>query len=268
MTRICYCQIAVKVATLLGLVQFSLAFAPLPPFATRYSTISRPTRLYQNFYDVWRSGAVADTMHLCEENVQECLDEFIQSDYGKQMFGCHDLAASIDITGELSFVDLTGPEVTLMLDGAFWHRRESVLGRAAVWLNARMPEITDVNVANLAELEDFEEIFDEDSGEQLYVDDKRAPDFNGDRGTMEYQGIDPDVSASQSSRHGMFSQRLSCPMTNASTLPTFFSFAGTRTLRSRRLWWSRGFHHSGMIRSCIGLEDPTFWFNDDRHTAF
>jgi hypothetical protein len=112
------------------------------------------------------------------------------------MFGCHDLAASIDITGELSFVDLTGPEVTLMLDGAFWHRRESVLGRAAVWLNARMPEITDVNVANLDELEDFEEIFDEYSGEQLYVEDKRAPDFNGDRGTMEYQGIDPDVSMS------------------------------------------------------------------------
>jgi hypothetical protein len=202
MTRIRFGQIAVTVATLLGLlVQSTLAFAPLlPPFATRYSSvtssISRPTRLYQNFYDVWRSGAVADTMHLCEENVQECLDEFIQSDYGKQMFGCHDLAASIDITGELSFVDLTGPEVTLMLDGAFWHRRESVLGRAAVWLNARMPEITDVNVANLAELEDFEEIFDEYSGEQIYVEDKRAPDFNGDRGTMEYQGIDPDVSAS------------------------------------------------------------------------
>lgn len=198
MTRICYGQIAIIAATLLGLVQSTLAFAPLPPSATRYSTttgISRPTCLYQNFYDVWRSGAVAETMHLCEENVQECLDEFIQSDYGKQMFGCHDLAASIDITGELSFVDLTGPEVTLMLDGAFWHRRESVLGRAAVWLNARMPEITDVNVANLDELEDFKEIFDEYSGEQLYVEDKRAPDFNGDRGVMEYQGIDPDVSA-------------------------------------------------------------------------
>jgi hypothetical protein len=200
MSIICDGKIAVIIATLLGLVQSTtLAFAPLPPSATRYSAttgFSRPTCLYQNFYDVWRSGAVADTMHLCEENVQECLDEFIQSDYGKQMFGCHDLAASIDITGEITFVDLTGPEVTLMLDGAFWHRRESVLGRAAVWLNARMPEITDVNVANLAELEDFEEIFDEYSGEQLYVEDKRAPDFNGDRGTMEYQGIDPDVSAS------------------------------------------------------------------------
>jgi hypothetical protein len=199
MTRICCGEIAVIVATFLAVVQTTLAFAPLPPSATRHSAttgISRPTRLYQNFYDVWRSGAVADTMHLCEENVQECLDEFIQSDYGKQMFGCHEMAASIDITGELTFVDLTGPEVTLMLDGAFWHRRESVLGRAAVWLNARMPEITDVNVANLAELEDFEEIFDEYSGEQIYVEDKRAPDFNGDRGTMEYQGIDPDVSAS------------------------------------------------------------------------
>ena len=216
MARTRYGQIAVIVATLLGLVQSILAFAPLPPSATRYSatagnSIVRPTRLYQNFYDVWRSGAVADTMHLCEENVQECLDEFIQSDYGKQMFGCHDLAASIDITGELSFVDLTGPEVTLTLDGAFWHRRESVLGRAAVWLNARMPEITDVNVANLDELEDFEEIFDEDSGEQLYVEDKRAPDFNGDRGTMEYQGIDPDVSASLVDMECFHRDCLSCP---------------------------------------------------------
>jgi hypothetical protein len=198
MTKICYGKIAIIVATLLELVQSTLAFAPLPPLAARYSAtigISRHTCLFLNIYDYWRGGAVADTMYLCEDNVQDCLFEFIQSDYGKTMFGCHDVPASFDITGELSFVDLTGPEVTLMLDGAFWHRRETVLGRAAVWLNARMPEITNVNVANLAELEDFEEIFDEYSGEQLYVDDKRAPDFNGDRGTMEYQGMDPDVSA-------------------------------------------------------------------------
>jgi len=130
---------------------------------------------------------------LCDENVEECLQQFIDSDYGRQMFGCHELPASYGITGELSFVEIAGPEVVLKLDGAFWHRRETVLGRAAVWLNARMPEITDVTVADLDELKDFEEIVDEFTGEVLYTRDKRASDFNGDRGTMEYQGIDPDV---------------------------------------------------------------------------
>jgi hypothetical protein len=197
MAKRCYGQVAI-IATFVGVLHSTLAFVPL-----RATGTTRPTWLASNIHDDWRSGKVADTMFLCEENVRECLDEFIQSDYGTQMFGCHDLAASYDITGELSFVDLTGPEVTLKLDGAFWHRRETVLGRAAVWLNARMPEIAEVNVASLDELKDFEEIFDGYTGAQLYVEDKRAPDFNGDRGTMEYQGIDPDVS---SSRRGMLSQ--------------------------------------------------------------
>lgn len=83
--------------------------------------------------------------------------------------------------------------MTLKLDGKFWHRRETVLGRAAMWLNARMPEITDVAVADKEELQDFEEIVDEWTGEVLFRNDKRAPDFNGDRRTMEYQGLDPDM---------------------------------------------------------------------------
>lgn len=41
----------------------------------------------QNVYDDWRADAVVDTMHLCSENVEICLEEFIQSDYGSQMFG-------------------------------------------------------------------------------------------------------------------------------------------------------------------------------------
>jgi len=146
-----------------------------------------------NLYDDWRSDAVVDTMHLCDENVETCLREFIDSDYGQQMFGCHDLPAQHGITGELSFVEITGPEVVLQLDGAFWHRRETVLGRAAMWLNARMPEIVEVTVPDREQLKDFEEIVDEFTGEVLFTRDKRAPDFNGDRATMEYQGIDPDV---------------------------------------------------------------------------
>lgn len=155
-----------------------------------------------NSYDDWRSDGVvlllsADrsttTMHLCFENVQHCLDEFMDSEYGQQMFGRHALASSHGITGALSLVEVAGPEVVLQLEGAFWHRRETVLGRAAVWLHACMPEIAHVTVADREQLQDFEDIVDEWTGEVLYTHDKRAPDFNGDRETMEYQGIDPDV---------------------------------------------------------------------------
>lgn len=156
------------------------------------SVCTRATFL-RNVYDDWRSDSVVDTMHLCDDNVESCLEEFIASDFGETMFGRHDVAASYDITGQIEFVELTGPEVTLSLSGEFWHRRDTVLGRAAMWLNARMPEITDVNVADKEELKDFEEVRDEFSGEVIFVQDKRAPDFNGDRGTMEYQGIDPDM---------------------------------------------------------------------------
>ena len=150
-----------------------------------------------NAYDDWRSDAVAPVVPLDEDNVKECLDVFIESDYGKTMFGRHDLPASYGITGDLEFVELQGPEVILSLSGMFWHRRETVLGRAAVWLNACMPEIVEVRVEDPEELKDFEEIMDEDTGEVLEVRDKRAPDFNGDRATMEYQGMDADMRGKQ-----------------------------------------------------------------------
>lgn len=101
--------------------------------------------------------------------------------------------ASIGITGEIEFKELCGPEVTLQLSGKFWHRRETVLGRAAMWLNARMPEIISVNVSDKDELSDFDEVLDEFTGDIMERIDRRSPDFNGDRETMEYQGIDPDM---------------------------------------------------------------------------
>lgn len=146
-----------------------------------------------NLYDDWRSDAVVPTLPLDEENVRETLQLFIDSDYGTTMFGKHGKAASVGITGELELVDIEGPEVVLKLSGRFWHRRETVLGRAAVWLNAVIPEIVEVRVQDMEELQDFKPIVDECTGELLYTKDKRAEDFNGDRGTMEYQGIDPDV---------------------------------------------------------------------------
>lgn len=70
---------------------------------------------------------------------------------------------------------------------------ETVLGKAAIYINARLPEITSVTVSSLEDLEDFQNVIDECTGEVIYVEDKRSPDFNGDRETMEYQGLDPDI---------------------------------------------------------------------------
>jgi len=114
------------------------------------------------------------------------------SDYGTSMFGCHDRASQIGITGSIQFVELCGPEVTLTLEGEFWHKRSFVLGRAAVWLNARIPEITDVIVNDMEDLNDYKEILDK-YGDVIYRKDKRSEDYNGDREIMEYQGMDPDM---------------------------------------------------------------------------
>jgi hypothetical protein len=160
--------------------------ATTTPVGTRTSSYGCG-KLFYNLYDDWRSDAVVDRMHLDEENVLSCLEEFIESDYGTTMFGCHARAAVVGITGNIEFVEICGPEVTLSLDGKFWHKRSTVLGRAAMWLNARIPEITDVVVADVEDLKDFEEITDE-YGDVLFRKDKRSEDFNGDRGTMEYQG--------------------------------------------------------------------------------
>ena len=61
-----------------------------------------------------------------------------------------------------------------------------------MYLNARIPELTSVQVSSPEELSDFEDVIDEYTGEVVYREDKRAPDFNGDRETMEYQGLNPD----------------------------------------------------------------------------
>lgn len=116
----------------------------------------------------------------------------MDSEYGKTMFGRHDMPASVGITGEIEFDSLDGPEVVLSLSGKFWHRRETVLGKAAMYLNARIPELTSIQVSSPEELSDFEDVIDEFTGEVIYREDKRSPDFNGDRETMEYQGLDPD----------------------------------------------------------------------------
>lgn len=62
-----------------------------------------------------------------------------------------------------------------------------------MYLNARIPEINRVSVIDSDNLNDFEEVVDEDTGEIIEVIDRRSPDYNGDRETMTYQGIDPNM---------------------------------------------------------------------------
>ena len=62
-----------------------------------------------------------------------------------------------------------------------------------MYINARLPELTSITVSSPEDLEDFQDVIDEFTGEVLYVEDKRSPDFNGDRETMEYQGLNPDL---------------------------------------------------------------------------
>jgi hypothetical protein len=181
------------------LLVFSFCITGATSFTQGVRSLGGPTttggassRWFATVYDDWQSSGLVDTTYLCEENVEVCLDEFVQSDYGRTMFGCHDEAASIGVTGEIAFIELAGPQVILSLEGKFWHRRETVLRRAAVWLNTRMPEVTDVTVEDIEELQDFTDIRDDFSGDVIARVDKRAPDFNGDRATMEYQGLDPD----------------------------------------------------------------------------
>mmetsp|Transcript_9180 Transcript_9180/g.10647 ORF Transcript_9180/g.10647 Transcript_9180/m.10647 type:complete len:248 (-) Transcript_9180:39-782(-) len=152
------------------------------------------TKLKGNIYDEWKSDmAIVDTLPLDEEFVLECIDEIVYSDFGSQMFGVHDQTASLGITGEVSLYEISGPEVILSLSGKFWHTRSYVLGRIAMYLNARMPEITRVSIDNPDELQDFEYVHDVDTNEVIEVIDRRSPDYNGDRETMIYQGIDPDM---------------------------------------------------------------------------
>uniref|UniRef100_A0A7S0JE06 Uncharacterized protein n=1 Tax=Calcidiscus leptoporus TaxID=127549 RepID=A0A7S0JE06_9EUKA len=104
------------------------------------------------------------------------------------MFGRHSACAAIGISGSIALRELDGPVAVLTLSGRFWHRRATVLRNAKAWLRRRWPELSDAQVADPDDVLDV--IFDDETGEVL--EDRRAPDHDGNRGTMEYQGVDPD----------------------------------------------------------------------------
>jgi hypothetical protein len=66
----------------------------------------RPSPLKGNIYDDWAQDLLSTTQspytydelqlaYCDEEAIEQCLEEFMESDYGKTMFGRHDLPASV-----------------------------------------------------------------------------------------------------------------------------------------------------------------------------
>lgn len=69
-----------------------------------------------------------------------------------------------------SIFDCPLPTITLSLPFVCYNHdsTETVLGKAAMYLNARIPELTSIRVSSPNELADFEDIIDEFTGEILY----------------------------------------------------------------------------------------------------
>ena len=170
--------------TSLGLASPLLARAPTPCHPARAAAVQLVTG--------------DDAAILTEANVESALADFRSA--AVSMFGEHAQASSIGITGDVRLVHLDGPFVVVALTGKFWHRRETVLANAGTFLRQRIPEICEVDVLDDDELLDV--ITDEETG--VIIEDRRAPDLNGDRETLEYQGIDPDTRGPFQSPSGGF----------------------------------------------------------------
>ena len=122
-----------------------------------------------------------------EEDAARALDEF--ADLASSMFGRHARCAAVGITGAVELDSLDGPIVLVKLSGRFWHKRATVLRNCRTYLMQRIPELSDVDLADPDDELDL--IYDDETGE--LAEDRRAPDWNGDRDALTYQGIDPDM---------------------------------------------------------------------------
>jgi len=166
---------------------------PPPPLAPAPPPASPPSPPWQPPHNraappAGRRGGIvrAQQLECTYENVERVLASFKQQ--AASMFGCHAQVAAVGITGDLTLVELDGPVVIVAFSGCFWHRRETVLANAATFIKHAIPEIAEVIVEDESSL--LDKVIDEETG--VVVEDRRSPDFNGDRETLEYQGIDPD----------------------------------------------------------------------------
>ena len=127
------------------------------------------------------------TRILTEDNAKDVLEECMV-DLGT-LFGSNPESLRVGITGRVDMVELSGPVLVISLSGRFWHRSETVIRNARAYLMNEIPELSDVELADPDD--ELDTITDEETG--AVIEDRRSPDWNGDRGTLEYQGIDPDT---------------------------------------------------------------------------
>lgn len=92
---------------------------------------------------------------LSEENVNLVLED-VKLELGS-VFGNSAENQGVGITGDVSLASLDGPMVTLRLRGRFWHKRADVLARVSAYLVKRIPEICDVDIEDVSQLDDSEE---------------------------------------------------------------------------------------------------------------
>ncbi|CAN8066926.1 unnamed protein product [Agarophyton chilense] len=100
------------------------------------------------------SPKAVDSLVLTEENVNQALDE-VRLKLGS-IFGNSEENRQVGITGDVMLSSIDGPTVVLRLQGRFWHKRSDVLARVSAYLTDRIPEICDVEIEDVQQLEDSE----------------------------------------------------------------------------------------------------------------
>ena len=74
------------------------------------------------------------------------------------VFGYAADSQKVGITGTVDLVEIEGPIVIIRLGGRFWHKRSDVVQRVANYLIERIPEICDVEVEDVAQLDDADKL--------------------------------------------------------------------------------------------------------------
>ena len=88
-----------------------------------------------------------------------------------------------------SLGEAPSPPVATLTNVSVELRGETVVRNARAYLLQEIPELIDVVLADPDD--ELDQVTDPETG--LVVEDRRSPDYNGDRETLTYQGIDPDT---------------------------------------------------------------------------
>mmetsp|Transcript_30602 Transcript_30602/g.65954 ORF Transcript_30602/g.65954 Transcript_30602/m.65954 type:complete len:154 (+) Transcript_30602:189-650(+) len=131
MTNISICFILIA----LLFVQISVAYAFAGP---RLSGLSRDR------HTLWMGALNEPPLELCEENAEIVIEE-VRQELGT-IFGYDQGSRDVGITGEIFYVDVEGPTVSVALKGRFWHATDTVMMRVENFVRTRIPEVVEVTL--------------------------------------------------------------------------------------------------------------------------